>query len=426
MPYLQLEERRIPLQHGETRVGGGAAGETPDAGEEGGGIVILLEGGQAAIRPASAGDHVEVNGVLVGAQPAPLSHGDRVTVNGAEFLFCDDGQTGPTLSVEEADEASAPGVPVKVGPRARSNGRVVSLIDGREYAVHNEGLWIGRDAGCDIVVGSRDVSRRHARIELEPDGYVLHDVSMNGVRVNGTRIAESHPLAIGDVIRIGSEEMRFHGMAAEGEETPPLLPVILPPRPVETPPGPIEVPDASVVRTGAVPSATPVEPVARFVLASLEILNPGPAKGTHYTVDLPLLHIGRGAHNDIRIPEESVSDLHAKLQRRADGWHVIDLGSTNGTFVAGQRVRGEAALPTGAELRLGGVKLRFQVAADDRSEGGQSRGDVADQPSTGGERGTIIPFGSPASRWLGGGRRWALVALIVLALLAVYLFVRMQ
>lgn len=441
MPYLQLEERRIPLQQGENRVGGGESG-----GGESAVVVVSVDGGQGAtLRVLSAGDRVEVNGVSVGAQPALLFHGDRLRIEGTEYLFCDDGQTGPTLRVEAAEEPEPPTPPTHPGPRARSNGRVVSLVDGREYAVHGDGLWIGRDAGCDVVVSSRDVSRRHARIELEPDGYVLRDVSMNGVRVNGVRINEVHPLAIGDVIRVGPEELRFHGTAAEGEETPPMLPVILPPRPVATPPRPVtsvapapatpvvsappaEVPDASVVRTAAIPSATPpVEPVARPVLATLEILNPGPSKGTRFSIDTPLLHLGRGAHNDIRLSEESVSDLHAKLQRRADGWHVIDLGSTNGTYVAGQRIRAESRIASGGELRLGGVKLRFLEGEGAGQAGGDTRVVAAFQPSTGREQGTIIPSGMPASPVEGGGLRRALVAaLVVLALLAVFLFVRMQ
>lgn len=446
MPYLQLEERRIPLQQGENRVGGGDG-----AGEESAAVVLIVDGGSGAtLRVRSAGDRVEVNGVSIGAQPAPLFHGDRLRIEGREYLFCDDGQTGPTLRVEAADEPAPAAPPSPPAPRARSNGRVVSLVDGREYAVHGDGLWIGRDAGCDVVVSSRDVSRRHARIELEPDGYVLRDVSMNGVRVNGARINEVHPLAIGDVIRVGPEEMRFHGTAADGEETPPLLPVILPPRPVATPPQPVtsmpaaepatvappalpvspaaESPDASVIRTAAIPSATPpVEPVVRPVLATLEILNPGPAKGTRFTIDTPLLHIGRGAHNDVRLTEESVSDLHAKLQRRADGWHVIDLGSTNGTYVAGQRIRAEARIASGGELRLGGVKLRFLEGEGAGQAGGDTRVVAAFQPSTGTEPGTIIPSGMPASPVMGGGLRWALVAaLVVLALLAVFLYVRMQ
>ena len=75
----------------------------------------------------------------------------------------------------------------------------------------------------------------------------------------------------------------------------------------------------------------------------------------------PLAHVGRGAHNDIVVADESVSDSHAKLQRRDDGWYVVDMGSTNGTYVGGRRIDGEAPLVGAPDLRFGGVKFIFRV-----------------------------------------------------------------
>jgi pSer/pThr/pTyr-binding forkhead associated (FHA) protein len=75
----------------------------------------------------------------------------------------------------------------------------------------------------------------------------------------------------------------------------------------------------------------------------------------------PLAHVGRGAHNDIIVADESVSDSHAKLQRREDGWYVVDMGSTNGTYVGGRRIDGEAPLIGAPDLRFGGVKFIFRV-----------------------------------------------------------------
>ena len=75
----------------------------------------------------------------------------------------------------------------------------------------------------------------------------------------------------------------------------------------------------------------------------------------------PLAHVGRGAHNDIVVSDESVSDSHAKLQRREDGWYVVDMGSTNGTYVGGRRIDGEAPLIGAPDVRFGGVKFIFRV-----------------------------------------------------------------
>ena len=67
---------------------------------------------------------------------------------------------------------------------ANTGGRVVSLTDGREYAISGASLVFGRDAICDVVVAGKDVSRRHAEIVQTPKGYLLVDSSTNGTSVN--------------------------------------------------------------------------------------------------------------------------------------------------------------------------------------------------------------------------------------------------
>jgi pSer/pThr/pTyr-binding forkhead associated (FHA) protein len=91
-----------------------------------------------------------------------------------------------------------------------TGGRLVCLTDGREYTITGERLVFGRDAGSDVVVGGTEVSRRHAEIEVTPEGYVLNDFSVNGSYVNGERVGRQHLLARADVIRIGHDEFRFY------------------------------------------------------------------------------------------------------------------------------------------------------------------------------------------------------------------------
>jgi pSer/pThr/pTyr-binding forkhead associated (FHA) protein len=98
------------------------------------------------------------------------------------------------------------------------------------------------------------------------------------------------------------------------------------------------------------------------LLASLEVINESFERGKRFEIRVPLAHIGRGAHNDVAIDDDSVSDSHAKLQRREDGWYLIDLGSTNGTYVGGSRLTHERRLDGVPEVRFGGVKLTFRAA----------------------------------------------------------------
>ena len=70
-------------------------------------------------------------------------------------------------------------------------------------------LVIGRGE-ADIVLNSRDISRRHARVSRKPDGVVLEDLgSANGTYLNGTMIQQRSRLQFGDRIQLGSTILVF-------------------------------------------------------------------------------------------------------------------------------------------------------------------------------------------------------------------------
>ena len=90
----------------------------------------------------------------------------------------------------------------------------------------------------------------------------------------------------------------------------------------------------------------------------------GSLKGKRLTVRTPVVNIGRADYNDLVIPEPSVSSSHAKLQRREGIWVLSDLGSTNGTYVDGERVTDETPLGPGAAIRFGEVTTLFESTDD--------------------------------------------------------------
>ena len=146
---------------------------------------------------------VKVNGVALGAEPAPLLHGDRIDVAGRELFFGDDRRAGNTQYVQPVrlPESASPAVAGK--PTAATGGRVISLVDGREYPIPLDGLVFGRDPSCDVVLGSTEVSRKHASLSPSPEGYLLRDMSTNGVLVNGESAASPSLLGRGAVLGSG-------------------------------------------------------------------------------------------------------------------------------------------------------------------------------------------------------------------------------
>jgi pSer/pThr/pTyr-binding forkhead associated (FHA) protein len=399
MSFLEIDGHRLAIPPGESAIGA-EPGSTVVL--EGAGVLprhALLQAtadGQVAVRRAVDQAEILINGVRLGAQPTPLLHGDKVELAGHELLFVDERRSGSTQYVQAVSPAAmaaaaggaAPGRP----PTAGTGGRVVSLTDGREYAV-DQSLVFGRDAGCDVVITNKDVSRRHAEIMPTPQGYVVVDSSTNGTLVNGQRVHGQVLLARADVIRIGDHEFRFYadvaptappplpdGSAAGagrrlantlfGERSPLAPPVEQAPQsPAAPPPAPPGPPPAA-------PASPPVAPAPRPSGAELAhlVIRSGLLKGQRMPVRTSLANIGRADYNDIVLPDDSVSTVHAKLQRREGIWVIVDLGSTNGTFADGERVATEAVLAPGALLRFGEVRAFFEPAdGDEPVKGGSTK-----------------------------------------------------
>lgn len=71
-------------------------------------------------------------------------------------------------------------------------------------------LYLGRNPECELSISDPAVSRRHARLWVNPTQIVIEDLgSQNGVYVNGERIQGPHELHAGDVIRICSHELEL-------------------------------------------------------------------------------------------------------------------------------------------------------------------------------------------------------------------------
>ncbi|WP_322496187.1 FHA domain-containing protein [Chloroflexus sp.] len=188
----------------------------------------------------------------------------------------------------------------------------------RDVVLGAQSVTLGRAPDNDLVLQSRFVSGRHARIEPVGQGHRIVDVgSRNGLLFAGQRITE-RVLADGDVIRIGDP--------ATGNFV------------------------SLIYRNAA--------------LATAEALRAAPTKFPLDPND-PAITIGR-VGCDIILDNPQVSRFHAQLDRTPGGVVLRDMGSTNGTFVNGQRVTAPVALKAGDVIQIGAFKLVYNVTSLDR------------------------------------------------------------
>ncbi len=93
-------------------------------------------------------------------------------------------------------------------------------------------------------------------------------------------------------------------------------------------------------------------------LVAVDRVDPVPAE---YSLMKDEISIGRGEDNDVVIPHASVSRQHARLMRRDGGFELMDLNSTNGSYVDDRQIHGSAFVSAGSRLRLGDIRFVLQL-----------------------------------------------------------------
>jgi hypothetical protein len=100
--------------------------------------------------------------------------------------------------------APSPPVVAEILPQASVD------IGGQRIPIGPAGSVIGRSSDADIVIAANEVSRRHAQILPDRDGWTVTDLgSTNGVRLNGHPLGVPTRLQDGDVIEVGAVELIF-------------------------------------------------------------------------------------------------------------------------------------------------------------------------------------------------------------------------
>jgi len=179
-----------------------------------------------------------------------------------------------------------------------------------------------------------EISRRHAYISRGADGQLtIEDLgSANGTFVNDERINAPRTLDAGDVVRVGKTVLQVTDRVGA-------------------------VPEQSPAPTAA-SAAEPAKMTAKA--GEVLVIAAGAAAGRRLTLKDELV-IGRTVSGDGRLSDDAeLSRRHARVARDASGeLGIEDLGSANGTFVNGERVRGRRALKVGDSVRIGSTTLEL-------------------------------------------------------------------
>jgi pSer/pThr/pTyr-binding forkhead associated (FHA) protein len=179
---------------------------------------------------------------------------------------------------------------------------------------------VGATADNEIVVRVEGVSREHARISEEADGFWIEDTkSRNGTWVNGERTTRTKLQHL-DVITFG----RFADLVF-------------------------------VARAG---EAAPEAPALRVRITWLN----GPAAGQQVEVARGESILGRADSCNIIIDDASVSRAHARLTHSGGSVSIEDLGSANGISVNEQQLSAAVALEPDDVVEIG--DRRFKVLID--------------------------------------------------------------
>ena len=95
------------------------------------------------------------------------------------------------------------------------------------------------------------------------------------------------------------------------------------------------------------------------------VMRSGPNPGKVYQLEASEIVIGRDSSNGVAINDGEISRKHAKLSLHGAAYVIQDLGSTNGTFVNGQRLTGTQVLNPGDSISFGeNISAVYEAASD--------------------------------------------------------------
>ena len=113
-----------------------------------------------------------------------------------------------------------------------------------------------------------------------------------------------------------------------------------------------------------------------------------------FPLEADRMTVGKAEENDVSLADDpTASHLHAMLERFPAGWCVTDLGSSNGTWVNGERIWSSRRLRHGDEIRVGQTRLIFRDPLG--AAGTQTEAEAAPPSLTVRERDVLVALCRP-------------------------------
>ena len=275
--------------------------------------VIRSVGRQAAESDSWATDNL-------GLQPA---YSAEQVGSESELVYSPSPDVAPILP-EVGDPFSEP---IVVEPEGNDENQSPSLVEGNchlklkvvhgdqagsEYNIVFLQMIIGRGTDATVQLQKNaGASRKHALLSIENDELYITDLnSGNGTFVDGRRISEPTPLYIASQVTIGEQSLEVNELRRE---------------------------------EGA------------FRVTFKEIA--GADVGQFYSVSVREMTIGRGKTARLRLSDSTgtLSRLHVQFELTNGQIYLRDLGSTNGTYVDGNRIGEPKLVNIGSVIKFGGI-----------------------------------------------------------------------
>lgn len=345
------------LNRNEVAIGKGPQNDIilPDASVSSAHAVIRFEDGVYKISDLGSRNGTSVNDARLGAEPRAIQHGDLIKM----------GHCALTLRLKEAgDPLSAPQRTVIMAaplpPPAPPSPKAAALTeDDLATALISSGLASQSDV--ERLRASQARGRRFYRAVIEEKlatETALRDLMSRTFNIPPVEL-KTMDVDASAAAALRAQFLRDRLVCPVVTQPSSLALAVADPTDKAT----IDEAERITRKKASLRLATPSEIVAhldKFFLPRLVGVMPSGEK-VEALLDQLEIGIGKASHNRIALSDPTVSSAHAIVLARDGGYNIVDLGSSNGTFVNGRKLGNEShTLQNGDKIQLGQALLTFR------------------------------------------------------------------